>query len=468
MVEKTAFPRRKVCGEFISATTWPLLRDARRGGRARSPRAGPRCAASASIAGDDDRPRADARARDADEWGRALGREHLDRCSSSARRERARGCGSRGRCVVRRGARGLARCASRAPRGEAHELRARIVDRRARLVGARRAGDAAAAYRRSASGDLFGFKAHFRGARLPPARCRWWSFRAATAAWCTPIGALSFSCCIRRDALERAGASAIRGSARARRCSRIEDDVPRRARSARGARREGAWLSAGPIRPGIRRLRADGVFAVGNAAGEAHPIIAEGISMAIQSAWLLCVRLLRGARRRSDDALAAARGATTRAHGASISPRAARRRALRRTRHAALHAQARPSRCCAALTAIAHARARAGAARPPLRRRPLEDVMTGRQHVRTPAALLARGLRARARARSIRRAALESLAIDSLALIEIMFAVEDEFGITVPPGARGDPARACRPSAISSPHRPARGEQHATGRRAPP
>jgi flavin-dependent dehydrogenase len=27
---------------------------------------------------------------------------------------------------------------------------------------------------------------------------------------------------------------------------------------------------------------------VGNAAGEAHPIVAEGISMAIQSAWLLC------------------------------------------------------------------------------------------------------------------------------------------------------------------------------------
>ena len=26
IVEKCAFPRRKVCGEFISATTWPLLR----------------------------------------------------------------------------------------------------------------------------------------------------------------------------------------------------------------------------------------------------------------------------------------------------------------------------------------------------------------------------------------------------------------------------------------------------------
>src|ERR1700693_4818415 len=26
VVEKTRFPRRKVCGEFISGTTWPLLR----------------------------------------------------------------------------------------------------------------------------------------------------------------------------------------------------------------------------------------------------------------------------------------------------------------------------------------------------------------------------------------------------------------------------------------------------------
>lgn len=25
VVEKAAFPRRKVCGEFVSATTWPVL-----------------------------------------------------------------------------------------------------------------------------------------------------------------------------------------------------------------------------------------------------------------------------------------------------------------------------------------------------------------------------------------------------------------------------------------------------------
>jgi flavin-dependent dehydrogenase len=56
---------------------------------------------------------------------------------------------------------------------------------------------------------------------------------------------------------------------------------------------DGAWLAAGPIRPGIRPRYADGIFYIGNAAGEAHPIIAEGISMAMQSAWLLSRRLLQ-------------------------------------------------------------------------------------------------------------------------------------------------------------------------------
>jgi flavin-dependent dehydrogenase len=53
------------------------------------------------------------------------------------------------------------------------------------------------------------------------------------------------------------------------------------------ARREGSWLSVGPIRPGIRLSAPCGVFRVGNAAGESHPLIGEGISMALQSARLL-------------------------------------------------------------------------------------------------------------------------------------------------------------------------------------
>jgi flavin-dependent dehydrogenase len=67
------------------------------------------------------------------------------------------------------------------------------------------------------------------------------------------------------------------------------------------ARQQGPWLSVGPIRPGIRvgPGRAGGgpadrdgqVFLVGNAAGESHPLIGEGIAMALQSAHLLAAHL---------------------------------------------------------------------------------------------------------------------------------------------------------------------------------
>jgi flavin-dependent dehydrogenase len=43
----------------------------------------------------------------------------------------------------------------------------------------------------------------------------------------------------------------------------------------------------------VRLPRGADVFLIGNAAGEAHPIIGEGISMALQSAWLLCEQLVR-------------------------------------------------------------------------------------------------------------------------------------------------------------------------------
>jgi flavin-dependent dehydrogenase len=56
--------------------------------------------------------------------------------------------------------------------------------------------------------------------------------------------------------------------------------------------REGPWLAAGPLRIGVRSVCADGFFAAGNAMAEAHPIVAEGISMAIQSGWLLSERLI--------------------------------------------------------------------------------------------------------------------------------------------------------------------------------
>jgi flavin-dependent dehydrogenase len=103
-------------------------------------------------------------------------------------------------------------------------------------------------------------------------------------------GLLSLSCCIRRDVLanirqpgERAGAAVLRHLRASMRGAEaaLQDAVL-----------HDAVLAAGPIRPGIRPRFQDGVFFTGNLAGEAHPVIAEGISMAIQASQLLARLLL--------------------------------------------------------------------------------------------------------------------------------------------------------------------------------
>jgi flavin-dependent dehydrogenase len=104
-------------------------------------------------------------------------------------------------------------------------------------------------------------------------------------------GRVSISCCVKRDTLARihSGSDAGRGEA-------VLGYIMESCRGVRqalaGASRDGAWLAAGPIRPGIRLGSRHGIFPVGNAAAEAHPVVAEGISMAMQSAWLLAQRLI--------------------------------------------------------------------------------------------------------------------------------------------------------------------------------
>jgi flavin-dependent dehydrogenase len=139
--------------------------------------------------------------------------------------------------------------------------------------------------------DLFGFKAHFRNAQLPLDLMPLLSFPGGYGGmvWSSD-GCLSVSCCIRRDALTRMREQYSRDAGEAvethlrRTCRGVADALS-------GARMAEHWLAAGPIRPGMRLNWPSGIFAVGNAAGEAHPVVAEGISMAMQSAWLLTRRL---------------------------------------------------------------------------------------------------------------------------------------------------------------------------------
>ena len=97
-------------------------------------------------------------------------------------------------------------------------------------------------------------------------------------------GRVSLSCCIRRDALERCRERSGNRRAGDAVLHHIQSSCAGVRHALQRATLDQAWLAAGPIRPGIRDRYADGIFRIGNCAGEAHPIVAEGISMAMQSA----------------------------------------------------------------------------------------------------------------------------------------------------------------------------------------
>jgi flavin-dependent dehydrogenase len=304
VVEKSRFPRRKVCGEFISATTWPLLRRLGVAGEL-LPGAGPAVKRVGLYAGATVVHAPMPAPEDADAWGRAIGREHLDAVLlDAAVRTGARlwqpwsVCG----CVEDRGG---WRVAIEGPGARALELRARVL---VSAQGSWQRDATAAAPRRATrrAGDLLGFKAHFRDARLPEGSMPLILFPGGYGGLvASDTGRTSFSCCIRRDALARCRAGRPGRSAGDAVLAHAMDSCRGVREALEGAAREGPWLSAGPIRPGIRALARGRLFAAGNAAGEAHPLVAEGISMAIQSGWLLAGELAAGDL--SDAALAGAR-----------------------------------------------------------------------------------------------------------------------------------------------------------------
>jgi flavin-dependent dehydrogenase len=290
IVERVAFPRRKVCGEFISATTWPLLREL---GIAHEldGLTGPPVRHVGLFAGEAVVQSAMPRPTEADAWGRALGRDVLD----AALLDRAVDTGVHlwqpyevlGWSEDGRGY----RVAISREKGAPRELGARVI------VAAHGSWEPGMmptqAHREARRGsDLLGFKAHFHHSRLPAGLMPLVLFPGGYGGMVHSDGSrVSFSCCIRRDALRRCRAAHPGLSAGEAVITHAIESCRGVREALEGSRREAQWLSAGPIRPGIRALARGRVFTVGNAAGEAHPLVAEGISMAIQSAWLLGERL---------------------------------------------------------------------------------------------------------------------------------------------------------------------------------
>lgn len=274
LVEKTAFPRPKVCGAFLSATAMPLL-EACGIAQAYDAVAGPTVTrlglyAGATIAASPGR-----RA-----WGRALDRATLDTLLRDAAAQAGVTLFQPAQAV------GVTR--------DAVTLDDGLVLQARHVVAAAGSWATKGPLAITAPSDLFAFKAHFRQTQLPPGLMPLLAFPGGYGGMVhSDDGRMSLSFCIAKRALDearrrhggKAGAAAL-----AHLCATTRGA----ALALEGASLEGAILATGPIHPGIRPRIQDGVFVVGNGAGESHAIIAEGISMAIQGGGLLAKALLAG------------------------------------------------------------------------------------------------------------------------------------------------------------------------------
>jgi flavin-dependent dehydrogenase len=285
VVEKSRFPRRKVCGEFISATSLPVLRELGVD-RVFRERAGPEVRRVGFFARETSLASPMPQAADAPGWGRALGREQLDLLLLQAAAQAGAKVWQPWRVgSLRRNKDGHA-CTITA-KGISREIFARVV---VAANGSWERGPVAGQpIRAHKPSDLLAFKAHFTDCDLPADLMPLLVFPGGYGGMVHSDGErVSLSCCIRRDELMRCRERQQSGSAAEAVSQHIQQSCHGVRQALRHAQLDDAWLSAGPIRPGIRRRYADGLFFIGNIAGEAHPIIAEGISMAMQSAWLLC------------------------------------------------------------------------------------------------------------------------------------------------------------------------------------
>jgi flavin-dependent dehydrogenase len=297
LIEKQSFPRRKVCGGCIGASNLLLL--ATLGvGDAFAQLAGPDLREVALYCGDRVMhaplpPLSDVR----NPWGRALGRETFDLLLLERARELGVSVWQPWSLRAVNGSAGAFHCEiNTRPASELAVLRAPVVI----MANGSWEGDRGRGRRAAKrSGDLFAFKANFSNSQLAPGVLPVISFAGGYGGIViAENGELTLAGCIRRGTLKDCRAAAPGQTAGEAFEGYLRTHTGALRNALRGARRDGPWLGIGPIRPGIRAPwhAADGRFVVGNAAAEAHPIIGEGISMAMQSAWLLCVRLVAAGR----------------------------------------------------------------------------------------------------------------------------------------------------------------------------
>ena len=292
IVEKTEFPRRKVCGEFISATNGPLLRALGVEDEFLAA-AGPEVRHVGVFAKDQvlaaPMPRGPQRG-----FGRALGREQLDTLLLAAATRAGATAWQPWRVAQIERHQDDSACTIVGD-DETRQLRGRLVI--AANGSWERGAESISIAREHRATDLLAFKAHFCNSDLAPDLMPLLAFPGGYGGMVhTDRGRVTLSCCIRRDASQACRAREREPHAADAVLAHIKVNCLGVRQALRHASFDNAWLAAGPIRPGRRSVFADGILRIGNLAGEAHPVVAEGISMALQSAWILCSRLIAAGR----------------------------------------------------------------------------------------------------------------------------------------------------------------------------
>jgi 2-polyprenyl-6-methoxyphenol hydroxylase-like FAD-dependent oxidoreductase len=307
LVEQSAYPRQKVCGECVSAGSLQVLDELGIGEAFRS-LAGPELCRVGWMDGwtalDAEFP---ACADGPYPYGRAIGRDRLDQLLI----ERARSLGVEvlqpAKVAAVRGGPGAFEAELEWQTRMAGNPGRRVTARHTRC--ARAVVDAHGSWEPPPRGvafavgagpsgapkkasDLFAFKASFAESGLAPGLLPVISLDGGYGGVVVAErGRTTLACCIRRDRLQACRRSMPGAAAGAAVADFLQRSCAGVRRILLDAQQLGAWLSVGPIRPGIRVGHSPEVFCVGNAAGESHPLVGEGIGMALQSARLLAEHL---------------------------------------------------------------------------------------------------------------------------------------------------------------------------------
>jgi 2-polyprenyl-6-methoxyphenol hydroxylase-like FAD-dependent oxidoreductase len=301
LAEQTAFPRQKVCGECLPAGAFPLLDELGVGDQVRQ-LAGPELRRVGWMDSErsllSDMPACSSAA---EPYGRAIGRDVLDAL-----------------LLARAGAAGVdVRQPARVTRvqGTPGDYLCELAE--GRTIDSIRAAvviDAHGSWERGPrfnvpgvttdpadqpahASDLLAFKATFTGSALAPGLLPVIALPGGYGGMVVSSGgSTTVALCLRRDALRTVRLRYHGMPAGLAVETYLRECCPGAADALSVGERQGSWLAVGPLRLGIRPAQTPGIHRVGNAGAEMHPLVGEGMRMALQSSRTLTRHLLGDSR----------------------------------------------------------------------------------------------------------------------------------------------------------------------------